>query len=602
MTGGWRGQTIVHVHRLGLHMSTTKHSCSRLFVITVVAGAVALTGCSTPYALRWDGGAPAAGASMPTAMAELHALRKEYRTAISAHLNDERTLSNVLVGAGALVLALALGSAHSDAIAGTALAAGTVYTLGSSNLPRPRLLVYQAGVEALNCVERAAAPLVTSDDASGVQAGVDALRAARAGVTDAILRGREARVAAPLVAGAPTLDALDFDTAVVNGNTALQGSDATLAAGLAWLAASRRAARQLLAAVNGVHDAVQRSLIAATPDLSAVPGLVSGLAGTAASFAPGAGLDTVAATKMENAVKFKAQSAPVDPTPLQSATVAVRAATLDLVQAQRSLAAMLEGHTTVWPADAFKDCGVAQVIATLSVDPASASFTVGSDGRRTLDISGGVKPYFVEFDGDVIEGLSLRAPIRFDSRIELQASGDKLKKPGDSALRVVDSSPGGKAVRVPISVAVAGPAPASAPAAAPAKAPTPPPGGAAGTSSAIPQPKPSAPAPQPATGTIPAAPAPAPATAAGGVGSAALNMALEALKRKDSFVMAGKTFTRTGIPTRQGDMLVTDVRCPVGVTTTRAAIASAYLSEAGAPLAVAPQLQVRTDPATCAPS
>jgi hypothetical protein len=263
-----------------------------------------------------------------------------------------------------------------------------------------------------------------------------------------------------------------------------------------------------------------------------------------------------------------------------------------------SKGALLVDHTTVWPADAFKDCGVAQVVATLSVDPASASFTVGSDGRRTLDISGGVKPYFVEFDGDVIEGLSLRAPIRFDSRIELQASGDKLKKPVDSALRVVDSSPGGKAVRVPISVAAASPTPASAPAAAPAKAPTPPPSGGAGTAGAIPQPKPSAPTPQPATGPIPAAPAPA----ASGVGSAALNTALEALKRKDSFVLAGKTFTRTGIPTRQGDVLVTDVRCPAGVITTRAAIASAYLSEAGAPLAVAPQLQIRTDPATCAPS
>ena len=405
-------------------MPTTKRSCSKLFVITVVSGAIALSGCATPYALRWDGGAPAAGASMPTAMAELHALRMAYRTAISTHLNDERTLSDVLVGAGALVLALALGTAHRDAIAGTALAAGTVYTLGSSNLQRPRLLVYQAGVEALNCVERAAAPMVTSDDASGVQTGVEALRTARAAVTDAILRGREARAAAPLNAGATIPEALDFDTAVADANTAMQASDATLAAGLALLAASRRAARQLLAAVNGVHDAVQRSLIAATPDLSAVPGLVSGLAGTAASFAPGAGLDTFAATKLEGVLKIKAQSASAVPTALQSATAAVRVATLGLVQAQRSLAAMLEGYTTVWPADAFKDCGVAQVVATLSVDPASASFTVGSDGRRTLDISGGVKPYFVEFDGDVIEGLSLRAPMRFDTRIELQASGD----------------------------------------------------------------------------------------------------------------------------------------------------------------------------------
>lgn len=571
-------------------MPTTKLSCCKLFVIAVVTGATALSGCSTPYALRWEGGAPAAGASMPTAMAELHGLRKEYRTAIGAHLNDERTLSNVLVGAGALVLTLALGSAHRDAIAGTALAAGTVYTLGSSNLQRPRLLVYQAGVAALNCVERAAAPLMTSDDASGVQAGVEALRAARAGVTDAILSGQEARVPAPPNAGALIQEAQDFDTAVADGSTAIQASDATLAAGLALLAASRRAARQLLAAVNGVHDAVQRSLIAATPDLSAVPGLVSGLAGASASFAPGAGLDTVAATKMENDFKIKAQTAPAAPTKLQSAAAAVRVATLGLVRAQRSLAAMLEGHTTVWPADAFKDCGVAQVVATLSVDPANASFTVGSDGRRTLDISGGVKPYFVEFDGDVIEGLSLRAPMRFDTRIELQASGDKLKKPVDSALRVVDSSPGGKAVRVPISVAAAGPTPAAAP------APAPPQTGAAASAGAIPQPKPSPPTLQPATSTAPVAPA------ASGVGSAALNTALEALKRKDSFVLAGKTFTRTGIPTRQGNVLLTDVRCPAGVSTTRAAIANAYLSEAGAPLAVAPQLQIKTDPATCAPS
>jgi len=293
-------------------------------------------------------------------------------------------------------------------------------------------------------------------------------------------------------------------------------------------------------------------------------------------------------------LKNKAQNAPAAPTELQSAAAAVRVATLGLVRAQRSLAAMLEGHTTVWPADAFKDCGVARVVAALSVDPANASFTVGSDGRRTLDIIGGVPPYFVEFDGDVIEGLSLRALMRGDTRIELQASGDKLKKPVDSALRVVDDSPGRKAVRVPISVAAAGPTPTPAP--APAPAPPPPPTGAAASAGAIPQPKPPPPTPQPATSTAPAAPA------ASGAGSAALNTALEALKRKDSFVLAGKTFTRTGIPTRQGNVLLTDVRCPAGVSTTRAAIANAYLSEAGAPLAVAPQLQIKTDPATCAPS
>jgi hypothetical protein len=567
-------------------MATLQRSRSRLFVVITLAVAVALSGCSTPYALRWEGGAPTSGTTMVGAMDELQALRKEYRAAIVTHLNDERVLSNVLVGAGALVLALALGNANRDAIIGTSVVAGTVYTLGSTNLQRPRLLVYQAGVEALNCVERAAAPLVISDDASGVKAGVEKLRTARDGLTEALKNGRDARAAMGAV-GETSSDIPPFDAAAADADKALQASDDTYSAGLRLLDASRRAARQLLAAVNGVHDAVQRSLISVTPDLSAVPGQVSALAGASASFAPGAGVDTFVTTRLEGALKAKAQSAPAAPTQMQSATVKVRDATLTVVQAQRALASELAGHTTVWPADAFKDCGVAQVVAALSVDPTSAGFTVGRDGRRTLDITGGVKPYFVEFDGDVIDGLTLRAPARFDSRIELQASGDKLKAPALSGLRVVDSSPGGKAVRVPIIVSAAEP-PASSPAAVKA--------GAGNAGGAIPQPKPAPAVPVPVPAPKPTAPA------GGGVGSAALNMALEALKRKDSFVLVGKTFTRTGIPIRQGDTLLADVRCPEGVITTRAAIAGAYLTEAGAPLAVAPQLQIKPDPLSCAPS
>ena len=572
-------------------MSVLRRCKTRLLVVATLTAITALSGCSTPYALRWQGGAPTAASSMPAAMAELHGLRQQYRTAVSAHLNDERRLGNVLVGTGSLVLALALGGAHRDAIAGTSLLAGTGYTLGSTNLQRPRLLVYQAGVEALNCVERAAAPLVTGDDAQGVQEDVRALGAARTAVATAIAAGQPVRAQALKLTGSGRIstEVAEFDAATTDATSAVQASTATLDAGLALLAASRRAARQLLAAVNGVHDAVQRSLITATPDLSAVPGLVSGLAGTAAAFAPGAGLETIAAKKLEESLRNKAQSTPAAPTAVQAATLKLEAATLVLVQAHSTLADALQSHSAAWPADAFKDCGVMQVVAALTVDPVTARFTVGADGRRTLDISGGVKPYFVEFDGEAIDGLTLRAPMRFDSRIELLASGDKLKKTAQTTLRVVDSSPAGKAVRVPISVAPAMP-PVGAAAAGAVQDGTGKPAGGTTTGTAGTKPG----------GVLGAGPIPQP-PAIGPVDSAALNSALEALKRKDTFVLAGKTYTRTGIPTRQGAVLVAEVRCPAGAVTTRAALASAYLSEAGAPLAVAGQLRVLPDPAACAP-
>ena len=513
---------------------------TRSGLAVIAAGAIALSGCSTAPILTWQkespGGDP--GGSMPDAMAFLDKGRNAYRGAVADQMRDEANLANGLLVTGALVTALAVGKVHRDAIIGTSLIGGTAYGLGSLNLKRHRVLTYLAGIDALNCSERAVLPFaISAMDLSAIVKAIDELDASRTGLINAINTAKATRDARKKTDG---LDSPLIDGTVPNAELAQQAADTTIKAGRQYSASASRAARELVAAVNRIDAAVVRAQIDATPDLSAVPGLISGLAGMAGSFAPGSGIETLVGDALKKSITAKSGAKIID-----DANDGLLRAMQDTAQKNATASSLLAGRAMPWPEDAFKDCGVAQVVAPLAVAPTSLTFTVGVDGKRLVDISGGVKPFFVEIDGTSVDGLVVKPPVRFDSRAEVSIVGSKVTKPFETTLRVSDSSPTARVVSLPLSVVAAATTPAG----------DQPPATRTDTQQ---QKKPAA-------------------------GGTSLDAAVTALRDKGSFKFSGASFKIPNVPTKADDKsLKVPLGCPdVDAKFKSADLAKALLAEIG---------------------
>lgn len=523
-------------------------SCRRWTTWTCI---LALSACSTAPVVTWrrDDGA-VSGRDMPQAMQYLQTARNAYRGAVAQQMADESGLATMLVGTGALVALLAAGGAHRDAILGATAIGGTAYAFGNMNLRRTRVLTYQAGVEALNCAQRAVIPFdMPADELAALSRDLDQLEGSRA-------RLNAARHGADQVRGLTSgNDRARLDQAIALADEVAQSAARSLRAGREFAGASRRASRELVAAVDRIDAAVVRSVIDTTPDLSNVPKVIGGLAGMMGSFAPGAGLDNVLATALSgaaarsNAITAKS-AAGQQPTRVDQEVRALSDATIETGNLVGAVNARLAGRATAWPEDAFRDCGVTQVVSALSVDPASLAFAPGVARTRSIEIAGGVKPYFVELDGGPIDGISLKPPLRFDSRAEVSVSSTVTGTHALS-LRVLDSSPTARSISVPVTVAP--------PAAAPAPA--------ANASAA----KPGAAAPKPAKPAAPAA----------GTG---MSQAAQALQNKGQFTFGGKPYVIVAVGPASGTVLPIQVNCPAGASAaTQAQLGAALVAEAGIP-------------------
>jgi hypothetical protein len=527
---------------------------------TVLMLACSLLGaCTTTPLLQFErGDSGAAGASMPSALGYLSKFRSAYQGAVSDQINREHQLTNGLVGAGALVAALAVGKAHRDAITGAAFLAGTAYTVGNVNNPRTRVLIYQAGVEALNCAERAVGPYaISSDEAIKISGALDAVQRLRPAVQSALDKGAPVRAGSPGPQAEPA--AAVYDEVKRLADELLISSDQTLKAGREFVAASQRGARELVSAVNVIDAAVSRSVITSTPELSSLPNLVSGLAGAIGSFAPGAGIDQ----RITDGLKAAggAVTGTTEPTPMEKAAAELKAAVQKLATAQSEANSLLAGRTGAFPADAFKDCGVAQVVTPLAVSPTSLTFVAGREAKRSLLIDGGVKPYFVEIDGPVLAGVSIKAPIRFDNRIEVAVAADKAKEAGETTLRIIDSAPSARSLAVVLTLTASTDKP----------------------------------------DTQDQAQKKDTANTGGAAQSTATD--LEALKKVESAQVGSTKIERRALPALEGDTIVLKAQCPAGTAgLTKDQIGKAFLAKAGLKEPPVRKVRVEVEPASCVKS
>ncbi|WP_375575936.1 hypothetical protein [Paracidovorax oryzae] len=438
-----------------------KRPGSESILAAMMAFAIGLPACSTAPVLTWQKEASSSdsGASMPEALGFLDRGRNTYRSAVADQMRAEANLANGLLGAGALITALAAADVHRSVILGTTLVAGTAYGAGSFNLKRQRVHAYLAGIDALNCSERAVLPFaISAKELASLVAAIDDLDGSRRELINAI---NAAKTLSDSRKKAHGLNSPAIDATLPDAELAQQTADTTIKAGRQYTASASRAARELVAAVNRIDAAVVRAQIDATPDLSAVQGLISGLAGMAGSFAPGSGIEALVGDSLKKSIASRGRAEGEDETEAMAAAAAdahdkLQRAMQDTARKNATASALLAGRAVPWTEDAFKDCGVTQIVAPLTVVPASLTFTAGMDGKRLVDISGGVKPFFVEIDGTSIDGLTVRSPVRFDSRAEVSIVGSKVANPFQTTLRITDSSPTARFVSLPLSV-VAGP-------------------------------------------------------------------------------------------------------------------------------------------------
>ena len=523
-----------------------------------IATSLALSGCATPYVVKLPKRQPAQSSrSIEKAFEYLNNLREPFGDAVETQIADEHSASNALIIAGALVTGLALGKVHRDGILVATGAAGVGYALANNNLPRTRLQVHEAVVTALNCAERAALPLyITDADSNALSTNVEWLRASRLRLSSALGEARAVR--ATVKDQDPFVGA--FSAAEKIASETLDETAQSVKAAQAFLDATPRAAQRLTTALNTIRASGINALGDSTPPLSAIPPLVQGLAKDMGLFAPGAGIDNLVADSLKKSIAGgRAMTGVSSKSALETAMEGLETALREVASLQDPVNAALRGRNTTFAEDAFKDCTVAQVISALAVAPASLKLSAGTGGQRILELKGGVKPYFLQLDGDPVPGLTFpTGPIRGgEAEIALKAgAGTGGIKTG---LRASDSSPAGQGVRIDVEIAAAE-APASSASAAKASVKV----------------------------TKPAV-----------VG---VDDALAALKKKSRFVSGGATFQTQELPVKVGDRIEVTVLCPEGNSKTfkRIDLAKSYLGTAGATGFPPDRLTVKTEPASCA--
>ena len=331
----------------------------------------------------------------------------------------QQNLSTGMIVAGAATLGFAAGTAHRDAIVGTALMAGTAYQIGKWNTSATRGAIFIEGRKSLSCARAATAPL----DLSG-----DELDRIRVQVERTVTVAREGSTAAGLVTRWLSLVSSSTPTSdlVAASHTELTTFAKRYAAAnkvIAHAGGSERlvsAAGGLLTAhVDNVRMLVDMALDGTLAALSALPGAIGDLGKSAAILAPGLDLDSTLAARVAapngtrisgNGQGSTAQNAKIDE---HGKALAAPSATRvdpadELAQALGKLreysgALGTETHALqardpvalekMQAAIAVCNPEVAKSMRPLALDPATVTVTAGEATASAVLISGGTTPY-----------------------------------------------------------------------------------------------------------------------------------------------------------------------------------------------------------------
>lgn len=440
----------------------TSRLASSVFLFCIVA----LGGCASPQVVRWsvDVKAPRpAPTNLDPGRAYADAARKAYQDAVSSQVEAQSSLSNGLLGLGALATGLAVSNAHRDALLGTAFIGGTAYAFGNMNLSKQRIVIYQRGVEAIDCANRAIAPLaIDAKDQADLDDGLRELNSNIQLVNDARATLDRAKSGFPVACDKLRAAA---DAAQVSALAAIEAARRSQIAGQKLSAKVRGASEQLIQTVNKIDAVVVRAVLETIPDLTSIPKVVAGLSGYAASFAPGAGVDTwmtSALTKRAEAIgsaskafqSLEQQSPTVPfkatvPACNQDSTKTLIAAVDRLLATASRVQSHLSAHEAALGADQLADCGVTDVGFPLRASSERVIFPAGVDASKVVVLSGGTKPYVVELADTPVSGVSIKGPAPFESRLQITVAA-AAKAPQTLTVLIMDSSNPTKVLEIPI--------------------------------------------------------------------------------------------------------------------------------------------------------
>ncbi|OYV02366.1 MAG: hypothetical protein CFE45_00650 [Burkholderiales bacterium PBB5] len=371
-----------------------------------------------------------------------------YREKVVELGESERLLSNSLLTLGAAVVAASVAKLHSSAIQGGGLLAGTVFTIGSFNTDKRRGAIYVAGMKALECSIAAVVPLALSDE---TQTDLNNQKSALDGALPDIAKASGA-VEQWLVQAKGRGNTVYFQPAVESAQAGLGAVAAavTKANNASTAAANRRLRAEemgnlLVTTIKGIDTAVLQEIRGTEGSIQAVPGLV-------ANIQTNAGLFTLTSSgSSEAAPRSGEQPNPVTPQKadapsaedvrvmenLGAAIGSLRQATVELdSRAERlmSLATPVNSQA----AEALKLCKVETTLKSMSVTPASVSFTAKRAGTQTVLIDGGNGNYTAAFLNGPVPGL--KAVVRPLSTSAVDIVADDKTVAGGYQLMIEDTT------------------------------------------------------------------------------------------------------------------------------------------------------------------
>ena len=394
----------------GMRNRTLRRSVFQLVCVVIVG--VWLSGCAivNPHeTLRKPSGPP------PTTIVEgikyADEAKRAYGTAVARQSQLRTWLGIGLIPLGAAALGLGVTGGAPATIAALGLTGAAGYGLGTWLESKPNQKAWLAGYHATTCAVDAVLPLLYVEQNSvAIDRDIAALDAA---ITE--LDAKLGSVRALLI-GVPENPPTAVAELVRLARERVTEGEAVRASALDTRSKALRMKQEAAVAGASLKEAVDRisaqvsvQLVEATADLSALSSIVGGLANSYGQFV------RVPEGQVSGGSVATGQGEGTDPElkPYEKLTTAVTELE-NAIRAARTaiqrVADTVNAVTASKPIEKLRACGVTDsIVAPMTLEPAGAiELEVGKVMVGARTIRGGASPYFVEPQGDTVDGLTVR--------------------------------------------------------------------------------------------------------------------------------------------------------------------------------------------------
>lgn len=424
--------------------------------------------------VKWDRPERGAKVTLQEAIDYANRAKDQYKRAVGdqAVLNSALALGLIPLSAAALGLGITEGSGKAITALGLTGAAG--FGVGTWLSSKPRQLVYIAGIKAMNCAVDAMLPLNFSEDEHRAlrsdlferdDPGNPSLNLAMRLVEGHVRNVRRLVGKVEEVAREETdlLERAKED--VRTAETLLESAKATLTSGTKLDREVARAGHVLMSAVDRIGAEVDKAIVATLPDIQALPAIINGLAQTSAQFTkiPVSPKSAEEMTGKSRRVAEKAEVAMAKEAlmeqekgaaihELNDAMEVLKSSATKLSVVTQRVMAMVNSVSETRPLETLKECGVEGTPTGISVQPkGSVEFQAGKPGTRRLVVTGGKPPYAAELLEDPVAGLTVKQPVPFGPRIQIEAT-DKAPA-GEYNVYIADAAGNSETVKVVVKAA-----------------------------------------------------------------------------------------------------------------------------------------------------